>query len=122
MTVATLIAGDAHAANRGQHGKGLPRIAVDASLSQRLDEDRVRPPHDVQTFLGDLAKNAHREARPRERMAQANLIGQSEKPCHIAYLVLEQGSEWLEQLKSKLRRKPPHVVVALDVRCPLAAG
>ena len=47
-------------------------------------------------------------------MAGNNGFGKSEIATNLAHLVLEQRAQGFHQIKLKIIRQPPHVVVALD--------
>ena len=72
---------------------------------------------------GDLADDAHAEARARERLAPDDLLGQAELLADPADLVLEQVAERLDELEVHVFGEAADVVVRLDGgRLGAAAG
>src|SRR5262245_35078758 len=64
--------------------------------------------------MGDLARAADREPRPREWMAADELLRQAELAAERAHLVLEQFAQRLDQLHVHALREPADIVVRLD--------
>ena len=64
--------------------------------------------------LGDLAQDAHTEARARERVAVHHLGGQAEFEADAAHFVFEQLAQRLDQLQLHVLGQATDVVVALD--------
>ena len=63
-----------------------------------------------------LAQNPHRESRPRERLADDELLLQSQLAADLAHFVLEQLAQRLDQLHAHPLGQAADVVVALDHR------
>src|SRR3954447_893751 len=59
MAIGPLVAHDADAANVGQHGEGLPQLAVEAGAVYLLANDRVSVLQDRNSLLRDLTDDAH---------------------------------------------------------------
>ena len=62
----------------------------------------------------DLARAADREARPRERMAADERLGQAELAAERPHLVLEQLAQRLDQLHVHALGQAADIVVRLD--------
>ncbi len=122
--VAAAVAGDADALHRQEDGKGLAGALVPAGAAQFLDEDVVGQAQGVGGGLGDLAEDAHAQARPREGVALHHLGGQAKFEADGAHFVLEQLAQRLDQFELHVLGQAADVVVALDdVRLAgLAAG
>ena len=98
-----------------QHGEALPQLAVEAGPADLLDHDGVGRPQDLGPLGGDLADDAHGQARAREGLAPDDLVGQAELLADGAHLVLEQQAQRLDQVEGQVLGQPAHVVVRLDV-------
>ncbi len=70
----------------------------------------------------DRADDADREAGSGERVATDDRLGDAELAADVAYLVLEQGAQRLDQAELEVVGKSADVVVALDVGRALAAA
>ena len=64
----------------------------------------------------DRAEDADGEAGAGERVPPDDLVGQPEQVADLAYLVLEQLAERLQELEAELFGQAADVVVALDRR------
>ena len=69
-----------------------------------------------QPRLGDLAQDAHGEARAGERLADDELLVEAEVAPEPPHFVLEQLAQRLDQRELHVLRQPADVVVALDRR------
>ena len=61
--VRALVAHDAHAAHRREHGEALPELPVEPGPLDLLDDHGVGPAQDLEALGRDRADDAHREAR-----------------------------------------------------------
>ena len=89
VVVGARVAHDADAPDRQQHGKGLPDRVVEPGVTDLFDKDRIGLAQDFEPIAGDLARDADRQARPGERMASHQPLGQAELAAQFAHLVLE---------------------------------
>ena len=116
MPVGAAIALHAHRAHVGeQHDGALPDLGVEAGGGQLGAHDRVRLAQQLEPVAGDLADDADAEARPRERLAPHDDLGQSQLAADRPHLVFEQGAQRLDELELEVLGQPADVVVALDV-------
>ena len=69
MVIGPVIAHDTDRLDRQQHGEGLPDRVVEAGLADLVEIDRIGLAQDRQALGRDLAGDADRETRARERMA-----------------------------------------------------
>src|SRR3954468_4277563 len=101
MVVGAPVAHHANAPDGQEYGEGLPDLIVKARFADLLDEDLVDVSKDVEMGLRDLADHPHRQARARERMALQETLGHAELEAELADLVLEELSQWLDQLEGE---------------------
>ena len=74
----------------------------------------------VEALLGGLAADdADREARPRERLAPDEALGQAELGADGADLVLEQRAQRLDELELRSSGSPPTLWWDLIVAAPV---
>ena len=71
----------------------------------------VRPPQDIQPLRGDLAQDAHRQSRARERVPADDLFGHAQLAPQISHLILEQLPNRFQQFKIHFLGQAAHVVV-----------
>ena len=108
----------------GQHAEGLPQLPVQPGLADLVLEDRVGLAQDLEPLARRLAADdPDRQARPRERLAPDEPLGQAELGADRPDLVLEQRAQRLDQLELEVIGQPADVVVGLDRgRAGAAAG
>jgi hypothetical protein len=73
-------------------------------------------PEQIESIARDRAEQAHREARPRERLAPHELVVQPHRRADGPDFVLEQHAERFDQLEAHPIGQAADVVVALDRR------
>src|SRR5690554_1391437 len=112
--VATGIANHAHRLDRQEHGKGLTGLVIQVGLAQLLDEDVVGVAQDVGVLLAYLGEDAHTQPRTREGVTVDHVIGQAQFQTYLAYLVLEQFAQRLDQFEGHVFGQTTDVVVGLD--------
>src|SRR5471032_791462 len=96
--------------------KRLPNFIIEAGRANLIEVNRVGLAQYIETLLRDHAQAANGEAWPLERMATHHLFRQSQLAPDVAYFVLEQLAQRLDQLKLHVRLEPAHVVMRLDRR------
>ncbi|EIT87961.1 cytosine deaminase [Parascardovia denticolens IPLA 20019] len=117
IAISTLVTLNAYGMDISQQNdRALPDITVQVGLGKLLTSDRIGFAQQIQTFLGDFANNADGKTRTGERLTPDDLIRQAQLGADCADLVLEQGTQRLDQAEIKVRRQTAHVMVALDVR------
>src|SRR6516225_3695889 len=98
VLIGALIAHDADALHRQQHGETLPQFRVPACPLDFLGNHRVGAPEQRQSLRRYLAENSNGEAGPRKGLADDELFLESERPAHRADLILEQLTQRLDEL------------------------
>ena len=81
-----------------------------------LDDDGVGFLQQRQAFARDLAEDADRQARSRERLADQELLVDPEVAANGAHFILEQLAQRLDELELHALRQAADVVVTLDRR------
>ena len=61
-----------------------------------MAEDGVGLPQHIQLFLGDVADDAHSQARAGKRLALDERLRQAKLPAESAHLVLKQAAQRLD--------------------------
>src|SRR5204862_6563689 len=97
-----LVAHDADALDREQHGEVLPDFVRELGLLDLLGHDLVRFAEDLEALRGDQAGAAHREAGAGEGLALDQLLRQAELAADAARLVLEERLQGLDQPEAQL--------------------
>src|SRR5581483_5310394 len=97
-----------------EHREALPQLTVEARPADLVLHDQLGGAKDLQAFGRHLAHDPARDARPRDRLAPHDLLGQPELLPDLADLVLEQVAERLDELEVHDLGQPTDVVVALD--------
>ncbi len=111
--VGALVALDAHGVHVGEeHDRALPDVAVETGLGELLAGDGVGLAQQVEALLGDLADDADAEARARERLTPDDFVRQSKFGTDGTNLILEQGTQWLDELELDVVGQAADVVVA----------
>ena len=109
----------AHPRNAHRQGArpALPDVTVKTGLGKLLASDGVGLAKQIQTLLGDLADDA--DAEPGQGTADADdFVRQSKLGTDGTNLILEQGTQWLDELELDVVRQATHIVVRLDVAAP----
>ena len=124
VLVGAPVAHHPHRLDRQQHREDLACPAVELGGDDLLEDDLVAVPQDTQPLVGDVAEDADGEARPGERVAPDDLVGEAEDLPELADLVLEEVAKGLDQLEAELFGQAADVVVELDVgaRCRRGRG
>ena len=110
----------AHHARRSAPAAAPRSFATGACTSLRVftssDDDRVRAAQQSQPRRRHLAENPHGEAGPGKRLADDELLVESELAADLPHFVLEQLAQRLDQLHAHPLGQAADVVVALDHR------
>src|SRR6185312_2640479 len=112
--VGAAVAHHAHRFHRQEYREGLADLVVPAGSAQFFDEDAVALLQELRMLALHLAQDAHAQARARERMAIDHFARQPEFHADAPHLVLEQFTQWLEQLHLHTFRQAADVVMAFD--------
>ncbi|MPM18370.1 hypothetical protein SDC9_64779 [bioreactor metagenome] len=112
-TPVTLHADRAHIGQ--QDDRELPDVTVQPGGLDLLAGDRVGSAQQCQPLLVDRTDDPDRQARTGERVAPDHLLGQPQLGADRPDLVLEQGTERLDELELQVVGQPPDIVVGLDV-------
>ena len=114
VVVGAPVAHDADALDRQQHGKDLAGGAVEVGGIDLVEEDLVAQTQGVEALAGYLAEDAHGEAWAWEGVAPDDFFGQAEDLAEFAYFVLEEVSEWFDELEAEVFGQAADVVVEFD--------
>ena len=101
--------------NGKKHREDLTGGAVQIGTHDLFKQNLIALSEKFQTVFGDVTNDANREAWSRERVAPDDLIWHPQDFTKLPNLVFEEIPKRLNQFKSKILRKPPHIVVQLDV-------
>ncbi len=104
----------ADALDRQQHREALPQPLIPAGLANLLRDDLVGQPQQIQPLARDLADDAHRKPRTRERLADDKLAVEAQVAADAADFVLEEIAQRFDQREVHPLRQAAHVVMALD--------
>src|SRR5690606_18442152 len=91
-----------------------PDLVVLARFADFVEIDRIGLTEDVELFAGDATWATNGEAWSREGMAPNEAIGNAEFAAERADFVLEQFTQWLDQLHVHAFRQTAHIVMRLD--------
>ena len=105
-----------------QDDRALPDIPVKAGFAQLLARNSIRIPQQAKALPGDLADDPDSKPRPGERLPPDHLLRQPQLSANSTHLILEQGAQRLNKLKTKVFRQAAHIVVALDISRTVAAS
>ena len=99
----------------GSTAKPCQSSRVQPGAADLLAHHGVGVAQDLEPLRGDLADDADREARARERLAPDDLVGQAELLADAPHLVLEQQRSGSTSSKSMSVGQAADVVVRLDL-------
>ena len=134
ILVGPFVAHDAHALDRQQDDPGLPDGVVQVRRHdprvgsgreahagavvgpQAADKDVVGLAQHAEFFFRDVADDADRQGRTRERMAANQFFLDAEGAADPADLIFEEHPQRLDDFEVHLLRQTAHVVVRLDLR------
>src|SRR3954469_9855247 len=91
--------------------EGLTRLVIQIVLAQLIDEDVVRTTQQIGKLFLDFTENTHTETRTGEGMTVDHLGRQAQFDTEAAHFVLEQLSQWLDQLELHALRQATDVVM-----------
>src|SRR5690606_6619261 len=97
-----------------QNGESLPDGIIETSFADFVQIDRVGFAQNLEFLACNTARAADSETRSRERMATDEAIRQAEFLAEQAYLVLEQFTQWFDELHLHALRQTTDIVVRLD--------
>ncbi len=80
-----------------------------------LTHDRIGLAHDRQTLGRHVADDAHRQTRPRKRLARDDVLGQAEHAAQRAHFVFKERSQRFDQFEIHVFGKSADVVMRLDL-------
>src|SRR5215467_10569966 len=98
VLVSAFVAHDADALNRQQHRETLPQTRVPLLPFDFLRDDVVGAPQQIEAFGRDLTENSHGQPGTRKRLAHDELLVESQLASDLAYFVLEQLAQGLDEL------------------------
>ena len=101
--------------NGEKHRKHLTGGAVQIGTHDLFKQNLIALSEQVQTLFGDVTNDANRKAWSGEWVTPNDLIWNPQDFTKLPNLVFEEIPKRLNQFKSKILRKPPHIVVQLDV-------
>src|SRR5260370_15077714 len=119
VSVTTLIAHHAHAANRQKDSKSLPSLFVELSASNFPHYDGIRFAKRLQPFRADFSQQPNRETGPGKRLLGEDFVRQSQFAPDAANFVFEKLAQRLDQFERQVFGEATHVVVRFD-RCTVA--
>src|SRR5690606_32231417 len=103
-----------HALHGEEHGKSLARRAAESLRLDLPNDDGVGLAEHDELFAGHLSQAADGEAWAGEGMPPNDFLGQTELQAQLADLILEEVTQWLDQVESKLGWQATDIVMKLD--------
>ena len=94
----------------------MPNFVVEIVGLHLLDHDGIGVSQDFTAFRCYFTKDTYGQARPGERLAHDDFLGQSQFLAQFADFILEQAAQRFDQLELHLFRQATHVMVTLDER------
>ena len=113
--VGPLVAHHPHRLHGKKHGEDLIGAAIQIVGDDLLQQDLITVPQQLQPRLRDFPHHSDGQPRTREGVTPDDMGREPQDFAQLSHLVLEQTAQRLDQLESKLLRKPAHVVMQLDV-------